>query len=821
MATTLPPEIWLSIILLATDEDILSAPTPFPTSFSTSAWFSTTIPIQKPSEYEDNEEDSEEEEEINWDLRSPEDAYDALMRRSYATKKSMMLTCRLLERICVEERVMTRTVFVNQLSQLIRVAEQFDRVPGLGWQTRRVHITCPISAVPSSSGSPGDFENAVLSILKSSPNLATLVIKTPLVGGSMFGRIAHGLGSSCKRTLKVLRMATSASNTKRLIWMLTSLRGLQALSLDFSPGKRDTDAQQDGPQEGSSDWVVVQDEDPESTALGTASTVPLALPSLTQLTLTGILQPLLTHLTEHWALPLLHTVTLSSNFSRDVLDLPSFARAHGPRLVYLDVNSMREWDVSSVLDSCGRLQVLCLNADLQYGSRQDGILPYLLTQRFHENITHVGLHGLEYAFTTTSAFRSPKHTLSFSKSNSAQPSTSVDLAFSDSEDDDSAEEPIPRLGGDAHAMILRHRNDRLFTALFPSMPTGVDIRPAYAAFPNLHTLRALSRPLIQSLGILGGPDHEEGYERWKRWWDATVRFAPTERSIAPGVRFENCTGDIITTVPGDDAELSGSEDGEDSLEEELEEMGFFDSEEEQEAMPLPSSRVSELRDLLEECRLSAEEGRKAGHLLGLGGQLSLLAGLGPQTGHDPKAIEVMVNQHMRAKESRTASGTGPSLAAAPIPARPASIAYQPTHAPTPKPALVSAPRLPAGGGPSRIPVPAKRITSTSKSRTLPSAPQTRAARSPPAEEEEYIPENETTEERTARRRRKRISDVAIGLGYRNGYVPGIGYSRQVSGGYEGRVSLGGGGRVSLGGAGEDGERRRSKGKGRVSDASVQ
>lgn len=109
-----------------------------------------------------------------------------------------------------------------------------------------------------------------------------------------------------------------------------------------------------------------------------------------------------------------------------------------------------------------------------------------------------------------------------------------------------------------------------------------------ANFPALKKVRALSQLLLRDLESNDGPA-ADCYERWDRWWDQFNRV---------GVRLEDCTGAMLGTLP---EPLHSEDDDEDDEYEEEE------GEEEPKGAHLSKGVLSELRDLLEECKkMSAE-----------------------------------------------------------------------------------------------------------------------------------------------------------------------------------------------------------------------
>src|SRR5262249_24446128 len=107
----------------------------------------------------------------------------------------------------------------------------------------------------------------------------------------------------------------------------------------------------------------------------------------------------------------------------------------------------------------------------------------ILVNRPHEYITHIGCHGLLYAFGVGYA------------------ATYASV------------EPL-------RSHMIRIANDRNFDAL-----TRIN-------FPALKCVRVLSTTVLSDLNAADGPE-ASCFERWERWWDQCAH---------QGIRLEDCTG---------------------------------------------------------------------------------------------------------------------------------------------------------------------------------------------------------------------------------------------------------------------------------------
>ncbi|KIY48402.1 hypothetical protein FISHEDRAFT_43360 [Fistulina hepatica ATCC 64428] len=531
----LPAEVWKQIFDLAADEDIIFGHG-VPTSMVESAWFKNVF----------NE----------WTLRTPQEAINQIQRRSYATKKAIISTCRKWKELGAE--FLYRCLFFDDPSKLHLLCTLMDAGMGTSttqtqthcWWTRRIHLT-RYYASTARGAHLRDIERALISVLERCPNLEIFVVDWPMAG-SGFGGVANALGAY----LRTVSWTLPAESMARAIWALDELPSLLAVSLTFDEG-------------------MCSDDSDGRVPLGAAEGMQLTLPALQQLTLRGHVVQFVEQAYE-WALPSLRALTLDLGGRRsDLPDILTFLQQHGQHLRFLDVNCGPAVDIARVLDVCPRLEQLAFNADWRVLPTEDappsgtaGTEPRsALVMYPHEHIRSVGLHGLIYAFGVG-------HAAAYA---SAEP---------------------------FRATIVQRSNDLNVAALNK------------LNFPRLERVRSLSRPLLLDLNREGGPSQgpDGGYARWERWWSAFTNM---------GVRLEDCTGQVLGTLPPEDndgdAKSDGSATESDSEfdEEDEDEQDEQDGEEgdgvKWEITPLPvdgTAGMQELRQLLQECRVMSEEGER-------------------------------------------------------------------------------------------------------------------------------------------------------------------------------------------------------------------
>ncbi|KAF9479495.1 hypothetical protein BDN70DRAFT_690771 [Pholiota conissans] len=533
MSFELPAEIWTQIFDLAADEDILFQPG-IPTVMAESAWYKDRILDQ-------------------WRLRSPGEALNLLQRRSYATKKAIMATCRQWRALGAE--FLFRFLHFSDPMKLISLASIMDSssttastsTASLGWWTRRIHIA-RYHPSPIHNMTIQDLENALVSVIKHCPNLEIFVIERPM--GSAFGPVADALANHAYRKLHTVQWNVPGGDLGKVIWSLNTLPCLIAVHIDIETAVESSQ---------------------EVAHLGSAGNLRLMLPALQQLSVRGYVEELVDQ-AAGWDLPSLLSFSVSSGTSiNDVPDVVEFLRNHGAELVLLDLDLAPIVDVAAVLDLCPNLCTFTFNGDWRISPHDD--VASELTRLPHNNITTVGVHGLSYAFGVGYA--------------------AIRMQA------DPFRTGITARSNDLNVAALNRRN-----------------------FPKLRRVRALNRNLLDDLNQANGPSMENGgYDRWNRWWNACAN---------QGVRLEDCTGQVLGTLPEDEDDESSSEEEEDEEDEdgeeeyedgedgEKEEEGSeeeydreeYDSDEYEEEVefpvpPLPegNGRTMELTRLLQEVRI--------------------------------------------------------------------------------------------------------------------------------------------------------------------------------------------------------------------------
>ncbi|KAI0815243.1 hypothetical protein BC629DRAFT_1279161 [Irpex lacteus] len=248
----------------------------------------------------------------------------------------------------------------------------------------------------------------------------------------------------------------------------------------------------------------------EENHLGSASDVNLRLPKLQQLSLRGFFTDFVEEAIE-WEFPRLSSLTLDFvNFRDELPDIEAFLQSHGPQLTYLDVNCIPPLNLPAVLTLCPSLTCLSFNPDWRLP--RDETLPYEASELVrlpHRGIVTIGLHQLLYAFGVGYAAHYSK----------------VDAIST---------------------RYIRASNDSNFAALTKHN------------FPNLKTVRLLSRTLLRDLEMANGPD-EVCYERWERWW---------AHCAGQGIRLEDCTGAELGYLPPQENSTEAGSEVDDEGEEE-------------------------------------------------------------------------------------------------------------------------------------------------------------------------------------------------------------------------------------------------------------
>jgi len=254
----------------------------------------------------------------------------------------------------------------------------------------------------------------------------------------------------------------------------------------------------------------------EVARLGSAADLQLRLPYLQQVSLRGYVGTLLEQL-GGWDLPSLRSFSIDSFATiQDPEDVIEFLRHHGINLVLLDLNLKTFMDVPLILELCPNLHTFTFNADWRIMPHND--VASSIVRLPHQHITTIGLHGLCYAFGVGGRYDQATKNQSF------------------------------------EANFAARSNDLNMAALNKS------------DFPQLRRIRAVNKSMLEDLNESNGPSTENGgYNRWSRWWSTCANA---------GVRLEDCTGQLLGTLPEDN-------EVDDSDEEEIEDEEVEDSDEEE------------------------------------------------------------------------------------------------------------------------------------------------------------------------------------------------------------------------------------------------
>ena len=290
----------------------------------------------------------------------------------------------------------------------------------------------------------------------------------------------------------------------------------------------------------------------DTLTLGSAQDVKLPFPNLQQLILRGYSTEFM-HQASGWNIPLLRSFSFDyGSKTEDVPDVVNFLTTHGTSLLFLDLNCIPALDIRTILDLCPLLTAFSFNLDWKvppstednHNDDSTDAPSVVLTNRPHEHIAHIGLHGLLFAF-------------------------GVGLASAYAKQDPFRSLPVQRT------------NDANFSALITK-----------ASFPRLERVRVLSQTVLTDLERMDGPQGG-GMERWERWAGMCERT---------GVRLEDCTGALLGTLPQDREEYEEEVD-----DESLEDGEYYYTDEEEEPPRPGGVGLAELRALLEECRKMSEE----------------------------------------------------------------------------------------------------------------------------------------------------------------------------------------------------------------------
>ncbi|KAJ6546204.1 hypothetical protein DFH09DRAFT_649296 [Mycena vulgaris] len=202
----LPAELWAQVFDLAADEDVIFQ-LGLPTTMAESAWFKNFFG--------------------EWALRSPQDALDLVQRRSYATKKAIVRTCKKWRNLGSE--FLYRCLFFNDPARLLTLCGILDSssaastttTASLGWWTRRIHLT-RYYANSTRGTTPESLQDALISIIRHCPNLEIFIVDWPMAGAT-FGPIADTLATFNSKSLHTLQINVPASALPKVIWALDFL----------------------------------------------------------------------------------------------------------------------------------------------------------------------------------------------------------------------------------------------------------------------------------------------------------------------------------------------------------------------------------------------------------------------------------------------------------------------------------------------------------------------------------------------------------------------------------------------------------------------
>ncbi|KAF5369014.1 hypothetical protein D9758_002827 [Tetrapyrgos nigripes] len=416
-ARHLPDELWQQIFDQAADEDVISS-YGLPTNMAECVWYRNGFG--------------------EWALRTPQEAINLLQRQSYATKKTIMRTCRTWRRVGSE--TFFRCLFFSDAQKLILLSEHLKSFPqrspasSPGWWTRRLHLArYNVSSFPNEES----FSTALSTILSHTPNLQILIIDYPLSTSSFSSFAPYLRPRSSTRPpssfspqttpghpLHTLSLHLPFECLPKLIWALDSLPNLVSLQITFDQPTQETLER-------------------EELVLGSAGNLALELKRLQQLVLKGGCGLFLEQAAS-WEMPSLrglgvdlgsmrnpntNTNTTAPSATSDAGAYPdlidflekqpqspssgSLSPPHGLKLIYLDINSIPPMNVPRILEACPRLEVFCFNADwkmdpmpqqqhfsnsLGYAYNQVTQPQTQLTLTPHSTIHTIGLHGLSYAF---------------------------------------------------------------------------------------------------------------------------------------------------------------------------------------------------------------------------------------------------------------------------------------------------------------------------------------------------------------------------------------------------------------------------------------
>lgn len=446
-----------------------------------------------------------------------------------------MLTCKTFHIIGRESLFRSILTMSSHLPQLCAI---YTSEPTLGHKTQRLHLR----SAPAERGTSPSLSN-LESLLAKCTRLETVVVDGQLSRGA-FKRIADALCSYNRKSLHALSVCIPMDALPTFIAALRTLPRLTNVSVTFY---RSTAARAPRLSVTSS----IEDDVP----LGAVHDRVFVLRNLSQLVLRGPCAQLVEQ-AAGWDLPSLRTLSIDPGAEREnTPDVLAFLHEHGETLRHLELAGPDPVTLATALDLCPLLHTLVFNPDwkLALVDEDDLRTPVaLIAHHPHPSLVRIGLASLLDAFGVA-----------------AGPGGAPDVLGPGG-----ARLPTP---AQLQIGARRRANDALMRAI-----TKED-------FPNLKVVRAVDRTLLSQLERMNGPGDDEGcFERWEWWWDHCARMA---------VRLEDCTGNLLGTLPPKEADEEGSEEGSEEYSGSEE-----DSEGDSESDDGKEGGISDLRQLLEECR---------------------------------------------------------------------------------------------------------------------------------------------------------------------------------------------------------------------------
>ncbi|KAJ7075275.1 hypothetical protein B0H15DRAFT_792003 [Mycena belliarum] len=353
----LPSELWTQIFDLAADEALILQHR-LPTSMSGLKHFQNNL--------------------SGFPAESLQDELNRVQRRSYRTKKAVVLTCKKWR--ALEHQSLFSFLYFRAPSCLCNIldtsaAAATTAAASLGWWTRRIHLA---SINNDKAMLPEDLavlHNALVRILRRCPNLESLVVQWPL-DGEAFGAIVDALVRHAASSLRTLFVTIPASALHKLVTILPVLPSICALHIELTTRVRERHLPTpDGPDD------------------------RLRLPNLQQLSLSGRPQQLI-HVAKHWHLPALRTFSLfcDTHTEAHLPATPAFLAAHGAQLTALELFSKPAMPLACMLAACPALTTLSFNGDWALDLPSDAGAPPDTPPFAHARLARVGLHGLTHAF---------------------------------------------------------------------------------------------------------------------------------------------------------------------------------------------------------------------------------------------------------------------------------------------------------------------------------------------------------------------------------------------------------------------------------------